>query len=373
MAVIRLDNVRPKILRWAFERAGFSENDAIAAFPKLANWLSGELQPTMKQLENFASKFHVPLGYLLLNNPPQEEVPIPMFRGAASIKNYFDLDVYDTILMMQYRQDWVREYLIENDIETCNLVGCINLNTPVSETVSILRKALSLEPRWAFSISDYAPAINLLTQQIEDNGIFVIFNGVVGNNTHRPIKVNECRGFALVDKTAPFIFVNSRDSKSAQMFTLIHEIVHIMLGVSAGHAGDNFMSKDLTEQYCDKVAADFLVPANVITEQWNNNTESLSKRFKVSELVIARRAHDIGLLNDADYRAFWHNYSNRTITKQKNKSGGDFYLTSTKRVGKIFAIHVRNAVQMRQLSYTEAYRLTGLYGSTYQHFMINNV
>ena len=373
MAVVRLDNIRPEMLRWAYERAGFNEESAKEAFPKLVDWLSGVKLPTMAQLQKFASKFHAPFGYLFLNDVPQENIPIPMFRGDANLTGHFDLDVYDTVLSIQHRQDWLQEYLTDNEIETCKLVGCVNLQTPIGETASILRQTLNLDLRWAFSISDYAPAVNLLTQYIEDAGVFVVFNGVVGNNPYRPLEVNECRGFALVNNVAPFIFVNSRDSKSAQMFTLIHEAVHIMLGVSAGHAGETSISHDLTEQYCDKVAAEFLVPANVIREIWNNDIKSLSRRFKVSELVIARRAHDIGLLNDRDYRTFWLNYSNRPVPQQKKKPGGDFYRTSTKRVGKTFAIHVRNAVQTRQLSYTDAYRLTGLYGNTYQHFMANNV
>ena len=66
-------------------------------------------------------------------------------------------------------------------------------------------------------------------------------------------------------------------------------------------------------------------------------------------------------------------YSHRPIVEKKKGGGGDFYLSSVKRVGKLFAIHVRNAVNSRQLEYTEAYRLTGLSGNTYQHFMTHNI
>ena len=215
--------------------------------------------------------------------------------------------------------------------------------------------------------------ISILIQKLEDAGIFLAFNGVVGNNTHRTLKVSECRGFALVNQTAPYIFVNSADSKYAQMFTLIHETAHIMLGISAGHAGDGFLSHDVVEDYCDRVAAEFLVPAEVIRDVWNGDIKWASRKFKVSEIVVARRAHDLRLLSDTAYKAFWHEYSKRPLCVKKESSGGSFYLTSVKRVGKLFAIHVRNAVNNRQLSYTDAYRLTGLYGNTYQHFMTNNI
>lgn len=373
MAKTRIDNVKPEILRWAIKRAGFSEEKAVEVFPKLQDWLSGEKKPTISQLQNFASKFFVPFGYLFLQQIPTETIPFPMFRGEAGQSNHFDLNVYDTVMNVQSRQDWLEEYLIDNEIETCLLVGSIEISTPVNEAVSRLRKYLKLEPRWAFGLMRVEMALSILTQKLEDAGIFLAFNGVVGNNTHRVLKVSECRGFALVNQTAPYIFVNSADSKYAQMFTLIHETAHIMLGISAGHAGDGFLSQDLVEDYCDRVAAEFLVPAEVIREVWNGDIKWGSRKFKVSEIVVARRAHDLGLLSDEAYKAFWLEYSKRPISTKKESGGGSFYLTSVKRVGKLFAVHVRNAVNNHQLSHTEAYRLTGLYGNTFQHFMKNSI
>lgn len=361
------------MLKWAFQRAGYSEEKAIEAFPKLQDWLYREKLPTISQLQDFASKFFVPFGYLFLEQIPTETIPFPMFRGEAGLNDHFDLNVYDTVMNVQSRQDWLEDYLLDNEIDTCQLVGSINISTPITKTVTHLRKALQLEPRWTFELMRVEEALNILTQKLESAGIFLAFNGVVGNNTHRTLKVSECRGFALVNQTAPYIFVNSADSKYAQMFTLIHETAHIMLGKSAGHAGDGFLSHDVVENYCDRVAAEFLVPAEVIREVWNGDIKWASRKFKVSEIVVARRAHDLRLLSDEAYQAFWQEYSKHPISTKKDSSGGSFYRTSVKRVGKLFAIHVRNAVNNRQLSYTDAYRLTGLYGKTYQHFMTNNI
>lgn len=372
MAVERL-NINPEKFRWAIQRAGFSEEEALKAFPPLQGWLYEQKQPTMSQLKKFASRFFVPFGYMFMNIVPSEKIPFPMFRGEAGQKADFDLNVYDTVMSVQARQEWLEEYLQENDIETCKFVGSITIQTPISETVGKLRTYLDLDARWAFSLSGADAAASFLGQKIEDSGVFVVYNGVVGNNTHRPLKVSECRGFALVNAKAPYVFVNSADSKSAQLFTLIHEVVHLMIGVSAGHAGSEVLNHEATENYCDRVAAEFLVPETVLREIWTNDTKAAARRFKVSELVIARRAHDVGLMSDADYKSFWAMYSRRPLPSRKNSAGGSFYLTSVKRVGRNFAIHVRNAVNNRQLSYTEAYRLTGLYGKTYDYFMTNSI
>lgn len=373
MAIVRIDNINPDRYRWVFSRAGYSEEKAIEAFPLLHAWLSAEKLPTMNQLQDFAHKFHVPFGYLFLNQQPHESIPFPVFRGKAGQTSHLDINLFDTVNAISARQSWLEDYLVENDIATSSLVGCITLKTPIAEAVEKLRTTLNIPPRWAFSYSSADTAIGVLTQRLEDAGIFVAYNGVVANNTHRKLAVSECRGFALVSKVAPYIFINSDDSKSAQLFTLIHETAHVMLDVSAGHAGTELDFNDVNERYCDMLAAEFLVPASLLHSLWKNDIKQLSRLFKVSEIVIARRAHDLHLLSDEGYRAFWLEYSNRPVKEKKQSSGGNFYLTSVKRVGRLFAIHVRNAVNNRQMSYTEAYRLTGLHGNTYQHFMTHNI
>lgn len=376
MAIIRLDNINLELLKWAYIRAGYKDEEAIEAFPLLEKWLSKEQQPTLNQLKKFANKFFVPFGYLFLQDHPKESIPFPMFRGGANLSEHFDLNVYDTIMSIRSRQEWLEDYINYNEIEQCKLVGSVKLSTPIYKTVSLLRDTLKLDQRWALEVDNVRTAINKLTLYLEQVNIFVTFNGVVGNNTHRKLKVSECRGFALVNKAAPYIFVNNDDSKCAQMFTLIHEVTHIMLGISAGHAGEDIVSisNNQAETYCDKVAAEFLVPETVLRDIWKNNIKDAANKLKVSEIVVARRAHEVHLLSDSAYKAFWNEYSHRTIYINKKKSsGGDFYLTSVKRVGKLFAIHVRNAVNNRQLNYTDAYRLTGLYGNTYNHFMTQNI
>lgn len=372
MAAVFIDTIKPSMLEWAYKRAGYTESNAIATFPLLEKWLRKETVPTLTQLQKFCAKFFIPFGYIFLEQAPIEKLPFTMFRSNGSDK--FDVNVYDVVLTIQKRQDWLEEYLQDNEIETCQFVGKCNIKTPINNAVNILRKELNIEERWAFSLSNASAAIAYLTQKLEDKGVFISFNGIVKNNTHRPIKVEQCRGFALVNKTAPYIFINSNDSKTAQVFTIIHELTHLLIGHSAGHAGEENVLTDEIEKYCDSVAANFLVPTNLLYEVWQDNIAKTAKIFKVSELVIMRKAYEVGLINRTKYKQLYSDYKSKNFfIKNKPKNGGDFYRTSVKRIGKTFAIHIRNAVQNRQLSYTEAYRLTDLYGNTYQHFMSNNI
>jgi Zn-dependent peptidase ImmA (M78 family) len=372
MATNKID-IAPDKLRWAYERAGINEDTAVRKYPKLQEWLAGNDKPTMKQLQDFASKFYVPFGYLFLSQMPDERIPFAMFRGAKGDNGFFDLNVFDTVCTIQRRQDWLEDYLVENEIDTCPIVNSVKIGTPIVEAVGLLRRYLELSPDWAAETGDVRSAANIITQQLENIGIFVSFNGIVGNNSHRALDVSQCRGFALVNSIAPYIFINSNDSRYAQVFTLIHEAAHIMLGVSAGHAEHIEFNDDAVEKYCDNVAAEFLVPADLLRRKWNGNYKRMSNAFKVSEVVIARRAHDLGLIEDEEYRRFWTEYNNRSFEKTKGVGGGDFYRTSVKRVGRLFAIHVRYAAESRQISFTDAYRLTGLYGETYHKFMTDNI
>lgn len=370
MGIERID-IHPDRLRWVIKRADVSEENAVKCFPLLNDWLCQLKKPTINQLKDFATKFHVPFPYLFLENPPVEKIPFPMFRGEAGNQEHFDVNVYDTVMNVISRQEWLEEFIVDNDVATCKFIGCIGLNTPIGETVGRIREILELDARWAFSLYSADAAVGILSQKLEDAGVFMAFNGIVGNNTHRKLRVSECRGFAIANLKAPYIFVNSDDSKSAQLFTIIHEMAHLMLGVSAGHAGSEVLNHEATENYCDRVAAEFLVPASELIAIWNNDPKSASRRFKASELVIARRAHDLGIMSDDAYREFWLMYCQRPIKSKRDKSQGNFYRTSVKRVGRRFAILIRSAVNNRQLSYTQAYRLTGLYGKTFDNFMTN--
>ena len=356
---------------WAIERAGYKVDEFLRTHPDVAMYIEDEKRPTIKQLESFASTVHVPMAFLMLPSPPIETPPIPMFRGKAG-NGKFDLNVYQTVLDVQGRQEWLSDYLAENDLDECSFVGKYDIATPILDMTVIIRQLLGLEIDWMMSFNSPDKAINYFVEKIEETGICVFFNGIVGNNTHRTLDVEECRGFALVGETnAPMIFVNNSDSKNAQMFTLAHEFTHVLVGVSAGYAGFVGEYHDLVESYCDKVAAEFLVPGSLLKDYWTS-IEECAKKFNVSTLVIARRAHDLGIISNEEYREFYLRYRANARLKKKS-SGGAFYKTAAKRVGKLFAIHIYNAVRSKQISYTEAYRLTGLYGKTFDKFMTTSI
>jgi Zn-dependent peptidase ImmA (M78 family) len=243
----------------------------------------------------------------------------------------------------------------------------------IQNIIADIRQTLKLDPDWADSIPSWNKAKNFFAQKIEDIGITVVFNSVVGNNTHRKITVDECRGFVLVDDIAPFMFVNSADYKSAQMFTLAHELAHIWIGESAGFDFRQMLpAQNETEILCDKIAAEFLVPSEIFNSIWMeyNNFEKLARHFKVGQIVIARRALDLGKISRSEFFEFYREYSSQEKVKKENREpGGDFYNTQKKRLGLRFLNNINQAVRENKLLVRDAYQLTGLKGNSFNNLV----
>lgn len=371
--------INENIITWALSRAGYDVSGFSIKYPalKVDRWLLGEKQPTVKQLEDFSKKVHVPFGYLFLQEPPNESIDFPLFRtGHANPTYQVSPNVYDTILELSRRQEWLREYLVQLEVKPLDYVGRFDQHTPVEQFVQDLRDQLGLKAGWTVASPTWEETLTKLMDAIERIGIIVVQNGIVGNNTHRSIPVDECRGFVLVDEYVPFLFVNNGDAKAAQLFTLVHELAHVWLGKSAGFNQDQLLpADDPTELLCDRVAAEFLVPARMLSDVWTgiSDVRMLATRFKVSPVVIARRALDLGLLGRDAFFDFYNQYMDAVREKKARQAGGgDFYRTNKRRVSPTFASYVDSAVKSGALTYKDAFKLTGLHGDVYSRF-INEV
>ncbi len=366
-------DINNNLLIWAIERAGINIDEVSRTIPSFSSWLLGKKKPTVKQLEKFAQKVHLPFGYLFLENPPEEKLPIPFFRTLNSQEHKININIYDSVLLLQQRQSWLTDYLKDNNYLQLNFVGKFSNNPDINDVVNDIRTMLKIDEDWAKEFSTWEKAKDHLTQLIEDAGIITTFSSIVGNNTRRNIKVDDCRGFVLVDDYAPFMFINSADSKSAQMFTIAHELAHIWIGQSAGFDFRKLQpANNQTEVLCDKIAAEFLVPAKSIEDSWQTvkDISQLARYFKVSQIVIARRLLDLGKISKNEFITFYDNYINQDFARSENREGGgDFYKTQRKRLSVRFLSFVNQAVKENKLLIRDAYNLTNLKGETYHTFM----
>lgn len=372
MESIRI-HTNPKVLSWAAERAVMELH---RKFPRLADWLSGAAQPTLRQLEDFAKATSVPFGYLLLPEPPEESLPIPHFRSAfGGVVEHPSRDLLETVHIMQRRQAWMREYLIDQGKDPLPYVGSASIGDDPSQVARKMRETLGVGANWAASYRTWTDALRALREQAESAGILVVTSSIVGNNSRRKLSVEEFRGFVLVDEYAPLVFINGADGKAAQMFTLAHELAHVWLGSSAAFdLRDLQPAADKTEQACNRIAAEFLVPEEALKSFWNEirgqsgRFQAVAQRFKVSEIVAARRAMDLRLISRDEFFDFYREYQERQRTAGTGEKGGNFYATQNLRLGRRFGQAVVLAAKEGRLLYDEAYHLTGLYGKTFERY-----
>lgn len=369
----RVKNFNRNNIKWAIQRAEADLDALHVAFPKLKEWINEESDPTVKQLEKLTKRLHVPFGYMFSDELPDESLSFPFFRAGKESTAKVSLNVYHTIQILKDRQTWLTEHMEESGYENLPFVGKYNLDSNVIEIVNDIRSTLKLQENWASKHPTWQRALDFLTYKIEEIGVIVTFNGVVENNTRRKLDVSECRGFVLVHNMAPFLFVNSADTKAAQMFTLVHELAHIWLGESAGFDLSQMIpANDPLELLCDKVAAEFLVPAELLLKEFRSEQriKALSHIFKVSPIVIGRRLLDTGLMEREAFFTFYNDYIDFINKKKENQgSGGNFYATAKKRISPRFATYINNAVKENRLLYRDAYKLTSLKGDTYSRFM----
>ena len=222
----------------------------------------------------------------------------------------------------------MREELIIEESDPLEFVGSFNVSTNYEDVADGMREALDLEPGWASDSPTWGSALRFLRDRIDEAGVLVFINGIVGNNTHRRLDPNEFRGFALIDEYAPVIFVNNADFTSAQMFTLAHELAHIFVGEEGVSNFESMLPPDhATENFCNSVAAEFLVPHADLGELWQTIADEaepyrkIARQFKVSVIVAARRALDLGLIDRDQYLEFYSQYLEDERRQKENRAG----------------------------------------------------
>lgn len=358
--------VRPELLRWAIARSGKTPDDYAARFPHLSAWMRGEVAPTLKQLEAFASATYAPIGFLLLPVPPKESVPIPDFRTIAHRQaKQPSPNLLETIYICQQRQEWYRDVARIHGATRLPFVGSIKAGADVVATARAIRKALGFGLDAQRKTSTWTDALRAFIERADGTGIMVMTNGVVLNNNKRTLDPDEFRGFALVDELAPVIFINGADTKSAQMFTLAHELAHVWIGATAvsNVEADRPPNNDI-EKWCDRVAAELLVPMAELDKEYDRDAPQakeaarLARIYKVSTLVILRRMHDAGGLTREELRKAYEAEVKRLRALERG-SGGNFYATQAARVSKRFARALVLSTLEGQTLYRDAFRLLG--------------
>lgn len=365
--------VNPRLLAWARERAGLPV-EVIAkktgtTKAKAEAWEGGLSKPTFRQATLWADVTHVPLGYLFLEVPPAEPLPIPDLRTVRSgVTPGENADFVDALRDVQFKMDWYRDHRLERGAEPLSFVGSFGLEASATKVAHDMRRALGVTGAAREQAGTWEEYLRHLVSRAEGLGIWVMRSGVVGNNTHRPLSVDVFRGFAIPDRLVPLVFVNARDARAAQVFTLAHELAHLWVG--AAGVSDPFSERigphpaPGAEGLCNAIAAEFLVPREDFERAWvaeaglGPNASRLSTQFRVSRIVIAIRARVLNFVPQEDFDAFLASERRIWVREREDTSGGgDYYRTVRSRSGASFVQAVLGAAASGELLLRDAGRL----------------
>lgn len=356
--------INPEILKWARESAHLD----ISEIPKstistdlLIKIEKGTDFPSFTQLQRLAKKYERSLGVLMGDKIPELDYQkIPFFRK----ENQTD---YDSSLVMfirdiQDKQDWARNYLLSEGNTELDFIGSVSITANVNKIADRIKERLDLPHYRSFSNrNDYLKALKV---ELEEHGVFISITG--SNQSNKRISLEQAQGLAISDPIAPFVFVNTKNTTNAKIFTLIHEIVHLFLNES-GISEDALRyrkpecKEDEIENFCNNVAGEVLMPKKQFLEEFNRRDGSLEKIindlsnvFFVSELAICMKLWRLNLISFDEYRFHYESIEKKIKDyllekEQKERSGGSYYNNMRSKNGVLFSYLVYSAYKSGEI------------------------
>lgn len=339
--------INPSVLIWARETSGFALNEITKSrqFANLEKWEAGEESPTYSQLEKLSEKYHRPIAVFFFPSPPQEEAIEKSLRALSEE----DLATITPVVRFLFRkakafQLSLRE-LFEGqyDLQMRKLDWMKTLsNSPIHETTKQVRERMNVSIGEQESWKDSDEALRNWRNLLAENGIFVFKDAFKNPNIS---------GFCIYDELFPVIYVNNSHSKNRQIFTIFHEVAHLIFKQSyldildEGSWNLEFENPDHEEVKCNAFAAEFLVPVSDFkarTEGMDINDDeniyNLARSYHVSREVILRRLLDQSLIAQNSYgkKIEEWNKTSETSKKQQKKGGGNYYSTKAAYLGNAY-------------------------------------
>ena len=360
----KITGTQPSVLRWARESQGYSIEEVASRLKRdpseVAAWETGAESPTYVQLETLAYKIYKrPLAVFFLPAPPAEPEPEREFRTLPE----YDLESLTADTRYQIRfahslQLSLRELLegrnpaervIFRDIQ-------LTLQSNIPRTAEAVRRYLGImlqqQERWRNSET----ALKAWRNAVEEVGVFVFKHA---------FKERQISGFCLIDAEFPIIYLNNSTTKTRQIFSLFHELAHLLFRINGISKFNPSYIRDLhpperrIEQFCNSFAAELLLPSADFDQQLRDirinevSVERLANRYCVSREAVMRRLLDKGLVSQELYEekaAEW-----AAQAEQKNTEGGNYYATQAAYLGEhylklVLGKHYQGRISLDQVA-----------------------
>ena len=393
-----MPKVNPEILVWARETAGLTQDEAAKKLAfrdtkratgvgKLDALERGGADPTRPQLVRMSQQYRRPLLTFYLAKPPRRADRGGDFRSLPSSKSSVDDGLLDALVRdVSARQSMVRAVLEEiEEVHKLTFVNSLQMSEGRPAFIQAIRDLLWIDLGTYRAQSSASAAFGLLRQKAESVGIFVLLKGDLGNHS-TAIDVGMFRGYSIADEIAPFVVINDQDARPAWSFTLLHEIVHLLLGQTGV---GNARSDNVIERFCDGVAGEFLLPSTEVGDLQltpNDTLDEMSRRISdfagdryLSRTMVAYRAYLEGVIDQRSFGQLmslferqWRNQRDRQReSNNRQDSGPNFYVVRRHRLGNKITDLVRSMMAADALSTSKAARILGVRARQVQPLLAN--
>lgn len=276
---------------------------------KIEEWEKWESFPTFNQCKKLGKVFNSHFSFFYLSEPPAKYVPKNInYRWILlTLEDNERYNLQMNLIWGQRRQDMFKEIyeILEMKPEKKRIK--IKLWDDVVSTAVKIREMLGVDKTYISKLSSKpSELINYWKALVENTGIMVS-----QTISHLSLDTKVMRGFCITDDLFPIVVLNSKDTVNGKIFTLLHELCHILLwGKSELNNIDfrdaNYNNLDKEEIYCNKLSAEILVPQEkleILINEWLSNKD-IAKAFWSSIDVIVRRKYDLGNISKSSYIAF---------------------------------------------------------------------
>jgi Zn-dependent peptidase ImmA (M78 family) len=256
----------------------------------------------------------------------------------------------------------LKELENQNEAKPPRLLDNFNLtkNTNVFDLIKLVRNFLNIDFQTQKSWENFDEAIEKWRNVLITFGIY-IFKDAFRNNKYS--------GFSLYDKNYPVILINNTIPKARQIFTIFHEISHLLFKAGGVDLLEESFFNRLQadyyaiEQMCNKFAGEFLLPIAEFKDNFpafnEGNLTKMANAYKVSREVILRKYLDSNLVSSETYNMYtkkWlKEYLDSRENKKDNKSRGNHYNTKRAYLGEyyvnlVFSHYYQGRIDMEVLA-----------------------
>ena len=330
-----IQGINPTIVKWARERSGYTLQEVAKSLNRdvatISNWESGAAAPTYVQLEKLADKYKRPVAMFFFPEPPHETD----FVGQLALRSseIEQLDPGIRILLRQARARQLSLMELNMDVNPAETKIFRDLHPQLGDSPTELaqqtRAYLDISVDTQAGWNSAKEALENWREGVEEKGIFIF------KDAFRDDSVD---GFCLVHEQFPVVYLNNSRSSVRQIFSLFHELAHLLLGENGITRGINPNGGEI-ETFCNQFAAEFLVPSSHLKTRLNYSVyndaviEELASYYKVSRPLILLKLIDQDIFTSDDYKQktnqWYEEYESRLEGRVGGESsgGGNYYNT----------------------------------------------